>query len=590
MTRKQQLLQLSTYHMNAWDANDEGRFQDAMESIACSAYMVATMACLPAAIRTATHLNTTLMGLGHLATALEVAQMAVAMATAVKFPVTLIQKLGNCCVKHMASSVLPQVPEETDDSGEFPALGTRPPPTQSIPPGRARRTRTRTWDSCIPSWRTAQRLCTTTVPPSARYRTCPTKMQLVPLHQSINNRLMQERHLEAAMEELSIAKRLQTEVMPGQVGTDVFSEAGLLTRMGRKEEAYALLERTYAIPDKGWGEDDASQMLELSRLLVQYTPTPAQQHRWLPMFMDKLAAWRREPTCTACRVCSLPFAQSPPAHGSAAGPPEVHITGCRHVFHHACFDACRKPNGTIDCPECAAHCVVTTGTMAVNGPQGEVVPLRKGKEAEDLEDITAQCSAARVAVQARLQAASSGQSPAAAAQRITSQLGILPQPESGSGSGRAPIAELDVDEWLPASTRQFLGPSSSASSSSGSRGGGGRRRKKKGTGQGQRPSTSTRPGEPEKVLEPDPFQGLPPLPALMQACKGGAVPPASKAFSGDDCSVCLEPLDNAERGRDTLVALPACHHLFHELCWRQIMANHSRKAAPLRCCMCRAEC
>lgn len=194
-------------------------------------------------------------------------------------------------------------------------------------------------------------------------------MQLVPLHQSINNRLMQERHLEAAMDELSIAKRLQTEVMPGQVGTDVFSEAGLLTRMGRKEEAYALLERTYAIPDKGWGEDDASQMLELSRLLVQYTPTPAQQHRWLPMFMDKLAAWRREPTCTACRVCSLPFAQSPPAHGSAAGPPEVHITGCRHVFHHACFDACRKPNGTIDCPECAAHCVVTTGTMAVNGPQ-----------------------------------------------------------------------------------------------------------------------------------------------------------------------------------------------------------------------------
>lgn len=200
---------------------------------------------------------------------------------------------------------------------------------------------------------------------------------------NIGNNLAKNQNLEQAQEYYAQARAVGSSAQRGEPPSAGelesaialrSSQALMLSRQG--DDAGALAELADLWTSTSWAPDQNRLQLQVLLLLTNLSPAAAQPE-WLERF-ERLAPGAEQGRC--CCICLEALAPSAEA-GS-----KVYITTCHHVLHEHCWQAhsdAAPPGSTVVCPECRHEVIVPTAPTVVTG-SGEVVPLRPGREGDDL--------------------------------------------------------------------------------------------------------------------------------------------------------------------------------------------------------------
>jgi hypothetical protein len=230
------------------------------------------------------------------------------------------------------------------------------------------------------------------------YRACEAALRaLPPCHMAtsllsavlsnIANNLMKNQNLEQAKELYAEAHALREKHPSTRDDSNLAIRSGqalMLSRQGKDAEACAELRELWR--STAWEPDMIAQRKQVLLLLCNLSQ-PADQPEPLAEFWALQGSGSAEPPpeqppeSRTCCVCLEPLAPS-----SDPGS-RVYITTCHHVLHDACWSAHRAavpPEQPVGCPECRHPIIVSTQPTLVHPDTGEAIPLRPGREADDL--------------------------------------------------------------------------------------------------------------------------------------------------------------------------------------------------------------
>lgn len=408
MSREQQKAQLCNLVSSAMDESDRGNHREALKCGSLACMMSVMLGEAPSTLLTFTILSAAHLGLLNFETAMVYADRAIQILQPY-FDVDILTpddkpRTPNRPQGSKAVDGPPPVDDAVDD-GRL-VNGLRHPCTAYAPKtvlvceafaylatgmvhSRAMR-----MAEAIHDYRTAETALRLLLPSSMA------RGMLATVLTNIGNNLGKNQNHEAAQKAYDEAREVASGGGEQAGGKDTLrdirlSQALLLHQQG--DTAAARKELTSIWATSNWKPDEIASKRQVLLLLTNLSDG-REQPEWFGKFDELQQSLGFDPQ-KACPVCFEDLlggsghgaAAGNAAAASAEGPAKsgVVITTCFHALHSSCWQAHKaaQNGGGVACPVCRHDIVVSTSLTAFDPRTQQTVPLRPGKEAEDLRAL-----------------------------------------------------------------------------------------------------------------------------------------------------------------------------------------------------------
>ena len=167
------------------------------------------------------------------------------------------------------------------------------------------------------------------------------------------------------------------------------SEALALHHAGKTEESVSELTSIWATTT--WPADAVDSKRQVLLLLTNLSPD-VEQRDWLRLFdeLQQSLGSANNAGEDACPICLGALRSTNGDDGAAFQ--RVCISPCFHLTHQACWEATKAASdgGDVCCPVCRHPIVVSTAPTIVDNETQVAVPLRRGREMQDMREAFGQ--------------------------------------------------------------------------------------------------------------------------------------------------------------------------------------------------------